>query len=136
MLIAERLCTDFFASSAPCPPLSVLGAGTSISSLRTSARYTHDSDNKLASLSRDLETEDALLEKYIEKGRLEMWWKGVAEAARRSALEERDQVGEDLRRRKSMELGFWRELEARDDETSDEDEHVERDGQGDVIMEN
>lgn len=90
-------------------------------------------DDKLDRLRKDLESEDVLLETYIEKGRLEMWWKGVAEAAQRSARDEKDQAGEESRRRRSVEMGFWKEQEEKDKHAEDE-EPVELDGQGDVLM--
>lgn len=87
-------------------------------------------DDKLDRLRKDLESEDVLLETYIEKGRLEMWWKGVVEAAQRSARDEKDQAGEERRRRRSLETGFWKGLETKDKE----EQPVEFDGQGDVVM--
>lgn len=92
-------------------------------------------DDKLDRLRKDLESEDVLLETYIEKGRLEMWWKGVVEAAQRSARDEQDHAGEDGRRRRSVEIGFWKGLDVKDGQrTEDKEEQVELDGQGDVVM--
>lgn len=128
--LREGYRTDFFTTSALIPPPSVLGAGITLSSLRASTRYTEMADDKLDRLRKDLESEDVLLETYIEKGRLEMWWKGVVEAAQRSARDEKDQAGEERRRRRSLETGFWKGLETKDKE----EQPVEFDGQGDVVM--
>lgn len=91
-------------------------------------------DDKLDRLRKDLESEDVLLETYIEKGRLEMWWKGVAEAAQRSARDEKDQAGEESTRRRSVEVRFWKGLDVKDGQTEDNEEQVELDRQGDVVM--
>lgn len=103
-------------------------------SLRTSTRYAEMADDQLDRLRKDLESEDALLETYIKRGRLEMWWKGVAEAAQRSARDEKDQAGEAGRRRRSVEKGFWKGLKAKDERAKDQDEQVDLDRQGDVVM--
>lgn len=103
-------------------------------SLRTSTRYTEMADDKLDRLKKDLEAEDVLLETYIEKGRVEMWWKGVVEAAQRSTRDEQDQAGEERRRRTSAEVGFWKGLEVKDEQTKDKEQDVDLDGQEDVVM--
>lgn len=91
-------------------------------------------DDKVDRLRKDLESEDLLLEKYIEKGRLEMWWKGVVEAAQRSVRDEKDQAGEERRKRRSVETGFWKGLDVKDGETNDREEQVELDEHGDGFM--
>lgn len=91
-------------------------------------------DDKVDRLRKDLECEDVLLERYVEKGRLEMWWKGVVEAAQRSVRDERDQAGEERRRRRRVESGFWKGLDAKDGETKDGKEPIESDEQGDISM--
>ena len=51
-------------------------------------------EHTLALLARDLETENEALEKFIEEGRLEVWWNGIVDAASLSAREEADRAGE------------------------------------------
>ena len=77
----------------PKSPSSILSAGTTVASLRTSSRYANKSDSALKALAQDLEKEDRKLEDAIEKGRLEMWWKGILEAAKASAREDADRRG-------------------------------------------
>ena len=114
----------FWDKFPPTPPTALLSAGTSIPSLRTSSRYINTPDSVLTPLARDYETEDALLEQCIEKGRLEMWWKGVVEAARMSVRNEADREGEERRRRRS--------LGRKGKKVKGPGERV--DGEGDVVM--
>ena len=67
-----------------------------MASLRTSSRYANKSDSALKALAQDLEKEDRMLEDAIEKGRLEMWWKGIVEAAKASAREDADRRGSEM----------------------------------------
>lgn len=73
-------------------------------------------ENVLALLAKDFASEDAILQKHIKKGRLEIWWKGVADAARKSLRDEGDRKGEETRRRKSVEKEFWNAVNKRDSE--------------------
>ena len=61
-------------------------------------------------LAKDYESEDMLLEVYIEQGRLDKWWKGVAEAAQQSAKDELEQHAEDQQRRNSVDRAFWKRV--------------------------
>lgn len=94
-------------------------------------------DNALIELAKAFESEDALLQNYVEKGRLEMWWKGVTDTAKRSAMDEKDQDGEETKRRMSIERAFLSAMGQKDQDTirMTEEEVVEMDTQGDVIME-
>lgn len=137
---AQHRLPDFFLNTQPPSPSSLLSAGTSVASLRSSSRYTGYPDNSLVLLASDFASEDALLEQHMEKGRLEMWWRGVTDAALRSARYERDQDGENIRRRKSVEQGIRSSMSKQDKEwvrsqVADVELEVEVDGQGDVVME-
>ncbi|MCJ1379109.1 hypothetical protein MMC17_002209 [Xylographa soralifera] len=96
----------------PIPPSAILSAGSTVASLRTSSRYANKSDSALKALAQDLEKEDRKLEDAIEKGRLEMWWKGIVEAARASAREDADRRGlemakmEIVKRKAAARLGL------------------------------
>ncbi|MCJ1293924.1 hypothetical protein MMC34_005481 [Xylographa carneopallida] len=80
----------------PLPPSAILSAGTTVASLRTSSRYVNTADSTLKALAQDLEKEDRMLEDAIKKGRLEMWWKGIVEAAKASAREDADRRGSEM----------------------------------------
>lgn len=86
-------------------------------------------------LAKDYESEDVLLEVYMEQGRLEQWWKGVAEAARQSAKVELEQHAEDLQQKNSLDSAFWKRVnpDQPDQEGQDNDE-VMIDKKVDVIM--
>lgn len=126
----------FDVTSSPPPPSSLLSAGTSVVSLRSSTRYTRYPDNVLSLLAKDHESEAVALKRNIEKGRLEMWWKGVVDAAKTSVRDEREREEGEIRRRKSIEKAFWNEVGKRDRETleSRAEEGTGVDGQGDVMM--
>ncbi len=104
------------------------------SPLRSLSHYSNLPDSILTLIAKDLEIEQSILETYIEKGRLEEWWKGVVDAARSSVRQEKDRQGEDMkeRRRREKEVkGKWRR---RDEEVYGGGGDVERDGEGDVVM--
>jgi hypothetical protein len=69
-----------------------------------------------------------MLQQHIEKGRLEIWWKGVADAALKSVKDEGDRAGEETRRRKSVEKGFWNAINQRDCEALNG--RIDEDGKG------
>ncbi|KAL8702196.1 MAG: hypothetical protein Q9224_000111 [Gallowayella concinna] len=104
----------FWRDNPPREPSTLLGAGTTVESLRISSRYKDAPDSALSLIARDLETEDKALQRCIEKGRLEEWWKGIVDAARSSARNEADRVGEEESQRSAAEEGF-REKMRRDD---------------------
>lgn len=97
-------------SSPPATPSDVLGTGSTLESLRTSTRFAQSSDHSLVQLAKDFESEDLLLEVYIEQGRLDQWWKGVAEAALQSAKDELEHHAEDQQRRNSVDRAFWKRV--------------------------
>ena len=135
--LREGYKTGFWDKSPPIPPASLLEAGTSMPSLRISSHFTNTPDNVLTALMRDLVKEDDLLEKYLEKGRLEEWSKGVVDAARASAREEADREGEERLRRRNAEKDLKRRLGKKDREAFGRgggDENMEIDGEVDVIM--
>ena len=49
-------------------------------------------------MAADLEKEAKVLEQAIEKGRLQLRWQGIVEAARQSARAQRDREGEEMAR--------------------------------------
>ena len=128
----------FWNKRSPLPPKAVLEAGTTVASLQASSFLTNNSEHVLTSLARDLTKESGLLEEYMEKGRLEEWWKGVVEAAGTSAREEADRKGEDILRRRQAEQEFELKLTEKDREAFGKVgvgyEGAEMDEQGDVFM--
>lgn len=79
-----------------------------------------------------------MLEEALEKGRLEMWWKGVADAAKLAVREEADRQGAESAKRAETEkkLAEKMSLRRRDSRVMNGDVNggVERDEQGDVVM--
>lgn len=130
----------FWDTTSPPTPTSLIGTGTSIPSLRP--RYPHLPDAQLEALAQDLETEDALLEHQLEKGRLEMWCAGVVAAAQRSVRTAADEKGEQSSRRRSSEAGVARAVQQRDWEAAEQTDGMMsppaspplEDGEGDVVM--
>ena len=114
----------------PLPPPALLHAGTTLPSLRP--RYPTLPDASLAPIAKDLSIEDAQLQHYLAKGRLEIWWTGVMEAAKKAVRAEADEEGEKKRRRKSVEKVVKARLVGRDWKARGE--VIERDESGDVIM--
>lgn len=85
-------------------------------------------------LAKDYESEDVLLEMYIEQGRLAQWWKGVAEAAQQSAKDELEQHAEDLQRKNSVDIAFWKRVNPdRPDQEGQDNHEVMIDRQADVL---
>ena len=87
----------------PPAPSTLLEAGTTIESLRTSKNLANLPDNTLELMAQDYEKEADKLEEYMEKGRLEKWWKGVLSAAKSAARAEADRAGEELMVEQEME---------------------------------
>ncbi|MCJ1404140.1 hypothetical protein MMC11_007365 [Xylographa trunciseda] len=129
-----------FDTIQPIPPSAILTAGTTVASLRTSSRYANTSDSALKALAQDLEKEDRKLEDALEKGRLEMWWSGIVEAAKVSARSDADRQGAEMAR---MEMAK-RRVQARLDLGNKQEEEVYTNGhvhgivpmdeQGDTLM--
>ena len=127
--------TDFLLQEAPLPPSSVSEAGTTIDSLKTSAYFSNTPDNTLALLAQDLTAEAELLDRYVETGRLEEWWKGVVDAAKAVVRTEADEEGEMKLKKRNAKEEFNRRLAEMDKETSGNTEgFIEVDAQGDIIM--
>ncbi|KAI4162525.1 MAG: hypothetical protein LQ342_003756 [Letrouitia transgressa] len=123
------------------PPSALLHAGTSISSLRDSSRYDDTSDNYLTLLAHDLQIEDDALEQSLNKGRLELWWQGIVEAAKQSVKSDAEQAGEQQSRRLSFENKFRERMDREDEksrarlEVEDGVATMDTDLQEDVVME-
>ncbi|KAL8842856.1 MAG: hypothetical protein Q9176_002492 [Flavoplaca citrina] len=140
--LREGFKSGFWDQNPPPNPSTLRGVGTTVSSLRTSSRYSEAADNALSIIAKDLEIEDTALETCIGKGRLEEWWKGIVDAAQASARNEADRDGEEESRRFEAE----QERTTRDDgsvwgfggmakKSSAAGRHEsERDEEGDVIM--
>ena len=107
---------DLFRSTPPPSPSSLLAAGTTAESLQSSVSYSQISEDGLARLAKDFILEDEILQKNIKKGRLEIWWKGIADAAQKSLRDEGDRKGEEAQHWKSVEKGFWTDLNQKDSE--------------------
>lgn len=133
--LREGYRTGLWDKQSPLPPSALIQAGTTVESLRTSSHYANMPDNAVELLARNLEAEAELLEHYMEKGRLEEWWKGVVEAAKAAARAEADEEGEENLKKRNAERDFDRRLSKMDKEAfgkGDDQESV--DEQGDVIM--
>lgn len=115
-LIPYRFDIDSLGSTPPPPPSSLIGAGTTVESLQSSIHYAKIPEEALVRLAKDFALEDAILQQHIEKGRLEIWWKGIADAAQKSLRDEGDRKGEEAKHRKSAEQGFWSVLNKKDSE--------------------
>ena len=134
--LREGYRTGFWDKQPPLPPDSVTNAGATIESLKTSSHYSNMADNKLELLAHDLEIEADLLDQYLERGRLEEWWKGVVEAAKASARAEADEKGEEQLRKRNSEKEFERRLTKMDQKAFGKKDGggLQKDEQGDVIM--
>lgn len=83
-------------------------------SLLTSSRYENVPESTLLGLARDLEIEDKAVQKCIDEGRLGEWWIGIVDAAKLSARNEADRIGEEQNRAGAAEQEFRKEMEERD----------------------
>ena len=136
MTLKEGFRANFWDKHSPLPPLEVIEAGTTIDSLKISSYFAKMPDNALQSLSRDFGAEAELLDQYMEKGRLEEWWKGVVDAARASARADADAEGEEKLKRRNEEREFDVRLTKMDQKVFGKDkvQDVQVDDQGDVVM--
>ncbi|KAI4212506.1 MAG: hypothetical protein LQ351_004758 [Letrouitia transgressa] len=138
--LKQGLKQGLWESVPQLPPSALLHAGTTISSLRSSARYDSTSDNQLTLLAHDLQMEDDALEQCLNKGRLELWWQGMVEAAKQSTKTDAEQAGEQQSRRLSFENKFKERMDKEDERTRARPEvengkaAVDMDAQGDVVM--
>ncbi|MCJ1389263.1 hypothetical protein MMC18_002119 [Xylographa bjoerkii] len=124
----------------PKPPSAILTAGTTVASLRTSSRYVNTSDSALKALAQDLEKEDRRLEDALERGRLEMRWNGIVEAAKASARADADRHGVEMAQMEMVKRKVAARLGLGDSEVEDvyTNGHVHggvpMDEQGDTLM--
>lgn len=89
-------------------PDDVLGAGCDPDDLKP--RYGDGAEHLREPLARDLTTEDDLLRYYVERGRLDLWFPGVKDAAWRSVRADEEAATEAAKKRKEMsdDIGrFW-----------------------------
>ena len=106
----------FFDRHPPPSPTTLLEAGITVESLKTSSSYNKLPENTLTLLARDLEKETELLEEYLEKGRLDEWSKGVNSAAKAAARAEADEEGNEKLRQREMKLELKARMKATDKE--------------------
>ena len=133
--LLEGFRTGFFDKHTPPLPSSLLEAGTTVESLQESKRFARMPDNTLERLAQDLRLEADLLAEYMEKGRLDEWWKGVVSAAKAAARKEADYQGELQMRLKEAEREFDERMEAIDNEAAPKYGQVGEGGEDDDFME-
>ncbi|KAL8665500.1 MAG: hypothetical protein Q9202_002205 [Teloschistes flavicans] len=112
--LREGFKTGFWDNNPPPQPSALLGAGTTVESLLTSSRYDNVPESTLLGLARDLEIEDKALQKCIDEGRLGEWWIGIVDAAKLSARNEADRIGEEQNKAGAAEQEFRKEMAERD----------------------
>ncbi|KAG8528057.1 uncharacterized protein KY384_006973 [Bacidia gigantensis] len=100
----------------PRTPSELLSAGTDPAELRSLPEYATQSDSILVKLARELRGEAKILERHIEKGRLEEWYKGVLEAAGSSYRDEIDQQGEEEAEKVRLSSTFIHDMTRQDRE--------------------
>jgi hypothetical protein len=72
----------------------LLGTATDPENFR--ARFS-DNDNKIREqIAADMKKEDEFLKHYIKSGRLEKWYPGIIEAAKKAVREEANERGEEM----------------------------------------
>ena len=128
--------TGFWEGADAVQPLSpddVLGAGCTADELRH--RYGEGAEDYREPVARDLRTEDDLLQLYIEKGRLDLWFRGVMAAAKRSVRNDADAAGEKTKRDKEMDLILRNGFEKKDRELAGPGQvNGNSDAEGDTLM--
>ncbi|KAL9578857.1 MAG: hypothetical protein Q9212_005452 [Teloschistes hypoglaucus] len=112
--LREGFKTGFWDNEPPRQPSRLQLAGTTIESLLTSSRYDHVPESTLLGLARDLEIESNALQECMVKGRLSEWWFGIVDAAKLSARNEADRIGDERNRVGAAEQEFREEMERRD----------------------
>lgn len=137
--LREGYRTGFWDKHPPPPPTALLEAGTTVESLQTSIFHTDWPESAQAIYAKDLVSESELLQEYLEKGRLEIWWKGVLDAAQKAARIEADEDGAAKAKRRQVELQLKLRLRKKDREALPkqvaEDREMEVDDhQGDAVM--
>ncbi len=114
--IKEGYRNGLFDRHPPPSPTTLLEAGITVESLKTSSSYNNLPENTLTLLARDLEKETELLEEYLEKGRLDEWSKGVNSAAKAAARAEADEEGNEKLRKREEKLELKARMKATDKE--------------------
>lgn len=71
-------------------------------------RYNKTSDEALQGLAGDFATEDRKLARAIEKGRLEIWWQGIIDAAKAKLYATEDDEGEKTAREEASKRDIER----------------------------
>ncbi|KAL9006410.1 MAG: hypothetical protein Q9188_000815 [Gyalolechia gomerana] len=136
--LREGFKSGFWADNPPPDPSSLRGVGATSESLRTSSRYNAAPDSVLSVIATDLGIEDEVLDSCIEEGRLEEWWKGIIDAAKTSARNEADRVGEKESQRRAAEQEFRHQMRQSDEAAWRVEGGVTRgintDEEGDVMM--
>ncbi|KAL8841038.1 MAG: hypothetical protein Q9170_001063 [Blastenia crenularia] len=136
--LREGFKSGFWEDNPPPEPSSLCGVGITVESLRTSSRYNTASDSALSLIAADLEVEDKVFILCIEAGRLREWWKGIVDAAKASARNEADRMGEEKSHERAAEREFQDRMR-RDDKAAWEVEgevasRTDMDEEGDVMM--
>ncbi|KAI9805571.1 MAG: hypothetical protein M1825_000822 [Sarcosagium campestre] len=116
------------ASSQPRPlgPLDVLGAGTTAKELEDS--FPEDVRGAIAM---DMKKEDEQLQHYINKGRLNDWFAGVRDAAKRSVLDDIEAEAAVAEMKIEQRVRLWKQRKSQGEESdvewmdSDDDADVE-----------
>ncbi|KAL8944033.1 MAG: hypothetical protein Q9211_000739 [Gyalolechia sp. 1 TL-2023] len=136
--LREGFKSGFWDDNPPPDPSSLRGVGTTVESLRTSSRYSTAPDSALSVIATDLEIEDDVLDGCIEEGRLEEWWIGIIDAAKTSARNEADWMGEKESQRRAAEREFRDQMRQNDEAAWSSGGGVRRgismDAEGDVMM--
>ncbi|KAL8694758.1 MAG: hypothetical protein Q9218_000684 [Villophora microphyllina] len=138
--LREGFRTGLWDDKPPPTPTALLAAGTTVESLLTSSRYDDVPESTLSGLARDLEIEDKALQRCIDDGRLGEWWIGVVDAAKLSARNEADRIGEERTKVSIAEQEFRKEMESRDKATWGVGgavvggREISMDEEGDVVM--
>ena len=84
---------DLFDKVPPMAPSTLLGAGTTIPSLRAFGYYEEADEGFLKSQAQDYAKEDEVLENILENGRLVKWWDGIIDDVEASIREDADREG-------------------------------------------
>ena len=136
--LKEGYRTGFWNKSPPPSPTSLLEAGTTIESLQSSFFHADWPESTQAVYAKDLVAESEILQEYLEKGRLGMWWKGVLDAAQKAARVEADENGAAKAQRHDAQIALKLRMRTKNREAMPkqgaEDGDLDVDKQGDVIM--
>ncbi|KAI9785114.1 MAG: hypothetical protein M1835_003392, partial [Candelina submexicana] len=85
----------------PLPPQQILGAGCTIQDLRR--RFRRDPEGLVEAIRKDMENEDGRFQDFIRVGRLDLWFAGVNEAAKKSVRDDADAAGKAAKEMKELE---------------------------------